>query len=475
MKKNDSKNSLWMNNGHRKPITRREMLAAGLIPFSATILTPNLIPLLLGGQEAQAQTLACPTASGGLIPFITVNLSGGAGLSGNFVPTDSSRNILTSYSKMGLGASSSLPIAREFGNVPFAGSQNGRLISQFLQGLRNGAPTALNKTAFVGVPTRTRDDSGDNPLSVDGLLIKAGLVGSSLPFLGNRKTATGINHKAAIVTPTAPLVVGSYNDISNSLGYAGSLGKNLNKKQQGVLASFISRLTQSQSRKLASMNSGETIKNLIDCAGIKNSNLLSGTAASSTDPRANNAFSQIWGINANTAVSNDAMVMASIAFNTLNGVNGSAAIELGGYDYHDNTRSNGDGKDLTAGQLVGRLLQSAELLNRPLFVYVCSDGSVTSAESNSADSPWTSDRGSASCAYILYFNPQGRSLTSDFQIGHFTKDQVADDKFITGANPEAAAAAVFANYMKLNNKMDVFDILAGKVLDRNTVNSVVKF
>ena len=78
-------------------------------------------------------------------------------------------------------------------------------------------------------------------------------------------------------------------------------------------------------------------------------------------------------------------------------------------------------------------------------------------------------------SYIIYFNPQGRPATSDFQIGNFTSGQVADETSPVGANPEAAAAAVFANYLQVNGRMNLFGGLAGRLLSGASLAQVLKF
>ncbi|MFZ4402863.1 MAG: hypothetical protein ACOYOK_02065 [Pseudobdellovibrionaceae bacterium] len=466
---------LWARTGHKAPVTRREFLASGAIPFAATMLAPHWLQMVFA-SSAKAQNADCIITSSNLIPFITVNLSGGAGLGSNFLPHDEARQPLKTYSKMGLG-DGNVPITREFGNVPFAGAINGNnndLLSKFLQGVREMAPTATQKTGFVGICVRSRDDSSENPFSIDGLLTKVGLQGTNLPRLGTVDSITGSKQRSAVLPPSAPLVVNNFNDISNSLGYAASLGIALNKNQHGVLANFVQRLNMAQSRKLASVSSGSDMQKVVECAGLKNTQIISGGGAV-VDPRTNAGVSSVWNINANTSVNDDALVFASLAFNALQGNCGAVNIDMSGFDYHDNTRTTGDRQDLLAGRTVGRILQTAQVLNKPVFIYVSSDGAVTSPVSDDRRAPWNSDRGIAGMSYMLYFNPAGRPATSDFQIGQFTNDQAADDAFFTGANPEAAACAVFANYLQVNKKLDQFDALAGRFIDKANMAKVLKF
>lgn len=465
---------LWAKTGHAKPVSRRDFLSAGLIPFSASLLAPTWINLLL---PSLAQAATCEVAGNDMLPFITLNLAGGAGLCGNYIARDQGGLMLPSYDTMGLGKTP--PIEREFGDVSFAGMNNGALISKFLQGVRERAPNAIQKTAFVAVCVQSRDDSAENKFSADAMVAKAGLTGSLLPNLGRRAdTTTGINQASAIFEPPAPMIINSFNSLTASLGYAAALGTTLKPQQKSTLANLINRLSEFQSRKLASIQSGEGIKKLLDCAGIKNEGLLK-QGANAVDPRldatAGAQINSIWNINNGTAANNQDLIFASMAYNAMKNQCGSAALELGGYDYHDNSRTTGDNQDLKAGQDVGRILETAHALNRPVYLYVTSDGATSSTQSDNQGAPWTSDRGSAGLAFILYYNPSGRAATTSSQIGYFTAGQVADENFVTGSSPEAAAAAVFANYLAIQKRLDLFSGIAGQVLDANQLQKVLRF
>ncbi len=475
-KQSKNKNTpLWTQLAHGRPVNRRDLLATGLLSFSATLLAPAYLKFLL--PEAHAAGV-CSTTFSNMIPMVTLNLSGGAAMAANFVPVDEGGQFLPSYDVMGLG-DGNVPIVREFGNVPFAGMQNGVYISKFLQGLREVAPTALAKTSFVGVCVRTRDDSSENRLSIDGLVNLAGLRGGMLPNLGTATNSlTGIRQMPALTAPNAPLIVSGFSSVQGALGYAGALGAALNQNQKLAIAKSIQKLSESQIRKLASENINPNVKNLIDCSNQKNLD-LAALSNSGIDPRTDPAFganlSALWAMNNGTGNNSRNLVFSTMVYNALKGNAGAASLELGGYDYHNNTRGTGDAADLIAGQTVGRLLETAAIMNKPLFIYVTSDGAVSSVKSNARDSVWNSDRGIAGASYILYFDPAGRKETSNNQIGWFTTGQAASDKSVVGNNPEMAAISVFANYLKLNNKMGLFESLVGRAFDSSKLNEVIRF
>jgi len=465
----------WARKGHAKPTTRREFLAQGMIPFAAATFLPNWMQLLAPSEVYGVNLCPAPTVSG-LVPVVQFNLSGGAGLMANQVPMDAGGNPLPSYSKMGLG-DGQVPLEREFGNVPFAGPLNGVLISNILAGIRSVAtPQTLANCAFISECVQSRDDSRENVYAINGLVNRAGLMGTRLPHLGTQDTSSGIGQVPAVVAPPSPLIVKSFNDVANSLSYTGALAQ-LNQAQRERLTKLISDLNASQSRKLASITSGADIQKLIECAGVRNVDLVREGAAA-VDPRTNPAVAAVWGLAANTAANNQSLVFGTMVYNTLNNQAGSCAINVGGYDYHGNPRATTNQRDRDAGVIIGRILQTAAVMQRPVFLYVTSDGSVSSVESNTdRQAQFNSDRGSAGMAWIFIYHPNGRPVTSGFQIGHYTPGQSAETRTVVGNSPEIATQAAFANWLKLNNRMELFtQVVSRGALAENVanLNSVVK-
>ncbi len=476
---------MWARLGHGKPVSRRELLASGVISFSAYLVLPSWISLAASTANAQANGTCAAAAGSSLIPYLTLNLAGGAALQANFVPHDQAGQRLANYNRMGLGNNgANLPIEMEFGNVPFAGKKPGTqvLISQFLAGVRSQATNAISRTAFVAVNTRGRDDSSENKLSTAGLLSAAGLQGSLLPFLGHQRTTTGIRQLPAVVKPPPPLIVGSVNSLVGSIVPASDLPNFLSPQQRGSLLSLISKLSSSQVRKLSSDAQGTETKNLLECANIKNEQVKSliDSGAIVVDPRRDSnsaALNALWGIANNTVSNNTNLVFASMTYNVLQGNAGAGSLEMGGYDYHDNTRATGDTRDFNAGVTVGRALETAHILGKKLFIQVTTDGAVDSGEeanNTGFEATWTSDRGSANVSYILYYDPAGRAATSGFQINHFTAGQAADESTVLGTS-EGAAVAVFANYLKLNNRMDLLKGEAAQMLNGALLQKAIKF
>jgi hypothetical protein len=147
-------------------------------------------------------------------------------------------------------------------------------------------------------------------------------------------------------------------------------------------------------------------------------------------------------------------------YNVLNGNAATASLNFGGYDYHDSTRTSGDARDFEAGQSIAKILKVAEAMNKPVFIYVTTDGGQGSPVSNDVTAPWVVERGLSSAAYTLFFNPNGRPKTSNHQVGYYTQGQVADGTFVTGNSPERTTQAVMANYLEINGRLDLYSQFA---------------
>jgi hypothetical protein len=455
---------------HERPLlSRRDLLGAGIISFAAAMTLPSLLDLLLSSNAAYAKDIGCPVGNTtGLIPLITLNLSGGAALSANWLPMDKGMQLLPSYDKMGLGNPSNLTVEKIMG-ANFAGGG----VSKFLTGLKAAAPTALLKTSFVGVPVQSRDDSGANKFDITGMAAKAGYAGGMLPNLGRQNTPTGTKNDFAYVKPPTPLAVGSFNDLASALGVAGSLSQ-LNDSQKTRMFKMIQDLNSAQSRTLAAASGGSEMGLLVECAS-QNNHKMSSQSSGAISPLANAAFAAIWGINNNTAANSQSMVFASMVYNALKGNAGTVNLEIGGYDYHNNTRTTGDQKDQEAGTVVGQILESAALLKTKVFIVVTSDGAVSSAVSSANTSPWVSDRGSAGSAYMLGFDPKQAPETSGSQLGRFTVGQTADETFLTGSSPELAAAGIFANYLSFSSRLQLFEPTLPRVFSAAQLEQVLRF
>lgn len=455
---------------HEKPVTRRDFLASGLIGFSGSMVLPSILTMLAKSGTAEAQETLCNVVGGsGLCPFISIKLSGGMAMSANFLPLDKGGQLLESYSKMGMGSGATLPVAYEFANkAPFYAA------SSLLTGIRTAGVLTLANANFVGACVRSQDDNSGNKFDITGLVVSAGLNGSLLPNLGKSNTETGANQTFAYTRPPAPLIVGRYEDVSGSLGVSGSLAA-LNQQQKGALFNAVKGLSQAQSAAIQNMTGGTLLSRLLGCANIANENLISNTASLNIDPLGNTQLATAWNINANTNKGSQDFVFATMVFNALNGNASTVNLDIGGFDYHNGTRTSGDAKDLEAGLVISKVLQSAAIMGKKVFIVVTSDGSVSSADSQIAGSPWASDRGAAGSSYMISYDPAGAHQIKSSQVGHFTSGQAVDETFLTGGSPELTGGAMFANYLAFNGKLNLFESYLPRIFTTADIDLVTKF
>lgn len=455
---------------HHKPVTRRDFLSSGLIGFSSYMVLPSFVSILAKSGNAQAEDLLCKVTGGGnMCPFISIKLSGGAAMAANFLPLDQGNQLLPSYSKMGMGLGASLPVSYEFANkAPFYAA------SSMLAGIRtNATPMTLANANFVGTCVRSQDDSSGNKFDMTGLVVNSGLAGKILPNLGKANTETGVNNSFAYIRPPAPLIIGRYEDVVGSLGVSGSLA-GLNQEQKSSLFKTIQGLSASQSKAIQTMTGGSLLSRLLGCANADNTNLIANSSGLNIDPLTNPMFAQNWGINANSNKGSQDFVFATMVYNALNGNASTVNLEIGGFDYHNNTRTSGDAKDLEAGLVIGRVLQSLAVMGKKGFIVVTSDGSVSSAESDVAGSPWASDRGTAGAAYMICYDPAGPHSVKSSQLGNFTAGQAVDDTFLTGGSAELAAGAMFANYLSFNGKLGLVETFLPRVFTSVEIDLITK-
>jgi hypothetical protein len=310
--------------------SRRDFLASGLLTFSGTLVTPSILQILASSRAHGASGVDC--ADGGLsrLPaFVTINLSGGAALSGNLIPLSApgvglanvptangagannmTRGSIGNYSIQGLGQASDNPFsnaaARILGNSTDAALRfkNGALFSAsntpatdttaqiglfrgILAGVAMGNQQAniMARTNVFGICVRSTDDNSDNKMDASGLIMRAGLRGEYLGNLGSSgNKPTGVRQDFALVAPPSALVVG--NNVQNivnavsttgalreALAPAGAAGDAVRNQRLSSLFRLVNGLSASQGQALAqasSSSSAETVRDLVTCATGKN-------------------------------------------------------------------------------------------------------------------------------------------------------------------------------------------------------------
>jgi hypothetical protein len=150
----------------------------------------------------------------------------------------------------------------------------------------------------------------------------------------------------------------------------------------------------------------------------------------------------------------------------IEGYAGAGTVTMGGYDYHGQGRASGEVRNFRAGRCIGACLEYAARKNKPLMIYIFSDGSLSAngMVDNTADGRgkfmWASDNQSTAGSIVLVFNPAGRpALRSPArqQLGWFT----GDGSVMTSSSPAANSVnllveTVVLNYMALHGEEGQF-------------------
>lgn len=475
-----------LHRDHKKPTTRREFLSTGLLGFSGYVLAPSILNVLARPEFAYGAD-SCAAPPGSVMPaFITVNLSGGWSSASNLPPLGIDRNPLAKYDLLGLGPdntfySSATQSFTSFQGVRLAGDKTTNVpAGHFWAGFFAVATqAAVDKTSLINVAVTSGDDQNSNLLFAGGMVAAAGLSGDLLPTLGTSgNTGTGVGQTAAKLPLPAPLIVRNYTDIEGALKPAGSLATRLSEGRRTKLLELINSLSGSQARTVASVGSATATKlaEVVECATGKNIE-LSAKADPGIDPGLVPGVATVWGIASNNKTGT-AYAQAGMVFNALKGNAAVTGIDLGGYDYHGNGRAAQNAQDLNAGRMVGRIIETANVMQKPVMIHVTSDGSVSSGSGSAFGADFNNDSGNRGNTWIFAYDPTARpAMKNDqfkHQIGYFTAGQGASDQTVSGS-PEKSAVAVFANYLAFAKQISKFQTITPGVFTTAQLDEVIRF
>ncbi len=428
--------------GHKFPLTRRELIGHGLMTAAGVVLGPTLFP-------RAAFAAQCDEPPSNWMPFLVFDCAGGAGLAGNFVVTGKggAEDYLPDYSRMGVPKSPAKggPVDKQFG----AGFHQD--LSKIREGiLTTASPAALAKLRMGLVCNISQDDSNENMLSPLPLVSDLGLRGKHIAAgLGDRPTDSGGQSKSPVFLPQwKPVAVKGADDIAQALSYGKHLS-GLSIAQRERLAKSLKSLSASQLNRFRSLPHGEEMAAVATCGYLKSERLA--TPVEGMDPRQDAVCAQIYGLKPDTK--SEEAKAAAIAYNVIKGNTGPGALTIEGCDYHDGTQATGDAKDLEIGQNIGRAVELAYKMGKPLYFAVISDGATYSDPGTRI---WRGDAGTHGLAIAGFFHPTRVPEMRKLQLGHFTSGQAVDRSTYVGAEPKRAAYALFLNYLAAHGEAGQF-------------------
>jgi hypothetical protein len=474
---------------HSRPVTRRQLLSAGFIGGSATVLVPGLVGALVS-RRARADVLTdldnaglaaslCGISAGaGKIPFICFDLSGGANIAGSNVligKQGGQLDFLTTagYSKLGIPGNMT-PNLPTFTDTTFGLAFH--TDSAFLRGmkLRATTPATAANTNGTVIAARSENDTGNNPHNPMYGIFKAGADGQLLTLIGSQSSDSGGNSMAPasmIDLAVRPTKVDRASDVTGLVD-TGELGTLFTNPVDAV--SVLESMAVLSDRKLAVVDTkiaarDAAIKKFNQCGYVKSAYLAEAFGSpAALNPSLDLRIVGPAGIftQAEYDGEREFQKTAAVMKMVIDGNAGAGTIQMGGFDYHTGDRMTGEGRDFRAGQCIGACLEYARRANKPVMIYVFSDGSLSSngmidnSVGGRGKGVWTGDNQSTAASFFLVFNPAAppalRTATSQ-QIGWYT----GDGSVATSSSPAANAVnllveTVILNYMALHGEEGQF-------------------
>jgi hypothetical protein len=488
-----------------KPMTRRGFLAQGFTTGAGALAGVSTLSMLTarayGVSPAMfdasgftpAGTCDLANVAGRRIPFICIDLAGGANIAGSNVLVGGQggqKDFLSTagYSKLGLPGDMIPPIADpNNGATDFINEQLGLAFhsdSAMLRGILNSA-TATTQMGTNGavIPSRSDNDTGNNTHNPMYAIKRAGAKGKLLQLIGSQTSESGGNSMAPPTTIDPELRPTKVDRPSDVTGLVDVGGLSTVLSEPSDVVSVLESMKAITDMKLASVNTGQAsvdleLKQRISCEYLKSADTYRKfNDASALDPSADPLIVEqpdqppgVVPIFTRAEFDNDREFRktASVMKMVIEGHAAAGTISMGGYDYHTGDRMTGEIRDERAGRCIGACLEYAKQSGFPVMIYVFSDGSVASngmldTTLNIPKGQWTGDNSSTGASFFLVYNPQGRPVLHSSpgydqlqhqQIGYMRDDaSVETTSSAIANNVDSLVQAVVLNYMALHDEV----------------------
>jgi len=487
-----------LHESHKRPVTRREFLGAGLVSGGAFVLGDTLLMGLTANPAFAATAASCGlnVNGAGKIPFIAFDLGGGANMAGSNVlvggPLGQLDTLSTAgYNKLGLpgdmipGAPETTPTATSNGDhtdTSFGLAFHSD--SAFLRGmLAVTSPATRANTNGCVIPARSDNDTGNNPHNPMYLINMCGARGQLLELIGSQSSVSGARSMApanSINLKYQPTKVDRAGDVTGLVDTGGLVGL-LSQADAGVVMDSIQKLSAAKlgidpssgaiGGGSGSINATDVVKDLMHCGYLKTTKNVQEYG----DPATLDLFQDanvtsilgngitVDGVNASLNQGFYEKVAAVMKL-VIDGRATAGSISEGGYDYHNGTRATGELRDLRAGIGMGMCLEYAALTQKPVMIYVYSDGSLASngriddTTDGRGKGEWTGDNSSTAASFFLVYDPisrpQLRNGAVSQQLGWMRSTASVETNGTTpGANNvNLLAQMVMLNYLALHGE-----------------------
>jgi hypothetical protein len=488
---------------HKAPVTRRDFIAQGFRTGPAIIAAPAALAMLIGSEKARAmspdleamRSLCNITAGAGKVPFICFDLAGGCNMNGSEVLIGAQGNPLNflstqGYSKLGLpgnmtpGSANAASPTNNFVNTEFGAAWHSD--GAILRGMQ--ASTQMTTRANVNgfpIAARSENDTGNNPHNPMYGINRIGADGQLLTLIGSQNSDSGGNSMAPVsmINPSVrPTKVDRASDVTGLVD-TGELGTLFTNSDDAIaVLESMTRLSHAKAdlaqTKLGALAEAD-LRKLVRCGYVKSTYLADNFRSPSAlnpdkDPHIVAQAAQPAGVTpifttAEYNGDNEFRKTAAIMKMVINGYAGAGTVTMGGYDYHGQGRNTAETRNFRAGRCIGACLEYAARMNKPLMIYIFSDGSLSAngVVNNSVEGrgklDWASDNQATAASIVLVHRPGGRPemrSATRLQIGSYS----LSGDVVTSSAPSANAVnllveTVLLNYMALHGEEGNFPTL----------------
>lgn len=503
-----------LHENHKRPVTRRELLAAGLGSGPAMVLAPAWLGSLLKAGTAQGQALPlsddikalagnaqCDVSSttNGLIPFICFDLAGGANLVGSEVivgQQGGQQNFLSTagYGKMGLPGNMVPSVSSTF--VSSALGLLWHSDGAILRGILSKATTPATAAGTDGgvICAMSQNDTGTNPHNpIYGIARIAQSIktkGKLLNLIGTNSSVSGGNSQAPMYMIDPQYQPATIQRPQDATALVPTNGATVSPVDVAVMESQV-RISAGTQSYTAGNNGTFTgafappgggnpgtlfytpgsdpsyqaddakLKQQLRCGAVQATN----TSAVFFNPALLLDATKDPNITGGTPIftaadfqDNDVAKTATVMKLVLNGFAMAGTITMGGYDYHDSTRATGESRNFKAGQMIGAVLEYAQRVGSPVMIYVISDGSLTSnsmVDTSTAGRnklAWQGDNESVASTFFLVYKPGGgrAALRNPATTGRQIGYFSSDGAVVSTSSPAANSVVQIAETALLN-------------------------
>lgn len=473
---------------HKRPVSRRDFISQGFLTGTATVVVPAMLGSLLSGRanaaldpDIQALIGACGITPGaGKIPFITFDLSGGANLVGSEALGGGASGQKEFLSAAGYGLQGLPPSMAPSANPSVVDSSLGLLWHNdgaILRGIKTRtAAGTMAATNGAIIAATSGNDTSTNPHNPMYGIAMAGANGQLLRLIGTSPSLSGGSSVAPadeIVPAWQPSVITRGADSAGLVNTgllttllapadAVSVLESMERISQSKLANVSTQLANDAAAKLAAQC------NYVKAADLAfqfpNSSVLNPDVdplvVDQTASRGAGIFGQ-----AEYQMSGDFQQTAAVMKLVIGGMAGAGTLQMGGFDYHGQGRSTGEGRNFNAGVCIGACLEYAARMKKPVMIYVFTDGGINA--NSTVDTSvagrnkfmWQGDNSNVTSTFFLLYNPAGRTpvMSGTNQIGYWNPDgNVNTSSSPAGNAVNLLVQTVILNYMALHGQAGAF-------------------